>query len=190
MTKKMLTPDYIFESSWEVCNKVGGIYTVLSTRAKTLQDALTDRIIFVGPDFWQDKENPLFIEDKALFADWKKQAIADGLQVRTGRWNIPGKPLVILVDFNPFFAQKNQIYTDMWNDFQIDSLHAYGDYDEASMFSYASAKVVESFYRFNLTDYTNVVYQAHEWMTGMGALYLQKAVPEIATIFTTRWQAN
>ena len=53
------------------------------------------------------------------------------------------------------------------------------------MFSYASAKVVESFYRFNLTDYTNVVYQAHEWMTGMGALYLQKAVPEIATIFTT-----
>ena len=185
MTKKMLTPDYIFESSWEVCNKVGGNYTVLSTRAKTLQDALTDRIIFVGPDFWQDKENPLFIEDKALFADWKKQAIADGLQVRTGRWNIPGKPLVILVDFNPFFAQKNQIYTDMWNDFQIDSLHAYGDYDEASMFSYASAKVVESFYRFNLTDYTNVVYQAHEWMTGMGALYLQKAVPEIATIFTT-----
>lgn len=73
----------------------------------------------------------------------------------------------------------------MWEDFQVDSLHAYGDYDEASMFSYAAGKTVESFYRFNLTENDKVIYQAHEWMTGMGALYLQKAVPEIATIFTT-----
>ena len=105
MTKKMQTPDYIFESSWEVCNKVGGIYTVLSTRAKTLQDEFTDRIIFVGPDFWQNKENPLFIEDETLFADWKKQAAEEGLQVRTGRWNIPGQPLVLLVDFQPAMHQ-------------------------------------------------------------------------------------
>ena len=47
----MLTPDYIFEASWEVCNKVGGIYTVLSTRAKTLQEQFRDRIFFIGPDF-------------------------------------------------------------------------------------------------------------------------------------------
>lgn len=183
----MQTPDYIFESSWEVCNKVGGIYTVLSTRAKTLQDDFTDHVIFVGPDFWLDKENPLFIEDAALFPQWVEHALQyDGLRVRTGRWAIPGAPLVILVDFVPFFEQKNQIYGQMWNDFRIDSLHAYGDYDEASMFSYASARVVESFYRFNLSKKkTAVVYQAHEWMTGLGALYLQKAVPEIATIFTT-----
>ena len=158
----MQTPDYIFESSWEVCNKVGGIYTVLSTRAKTLQEAFTDKIIFVGPDFWQGKENPLFVEDETLFAEWKKQIVVEGLQVRTERWNIPGQPLVVLVDFNPFFAQKNQIYTDMWNDFQIDSLHAYGDYDEASMFSYASAKVVESFYRNKLKGYFCVVYWARK----------------------------
>jgi glycosyltransferase involved in cell wall biosynthesis len=67
----------------------------------------------------------------------------------------------------------------------VDSLHAYGDYDEASMFSYAAGKVVESFYRFCLTPNDKVVYQAHEWMTGMGALYVQKHVPEVATIFTT-----
>ena len=186
MTKKMQTPDYIFESSWEVCNKVGGIYTVLSTRAKTLQESFEDKIIFIGPDFWQDKENPLFVEDKTLFADWRNHALVqDGLRVRVGRWEIPGRPIAVLVDFIPFFEQKNQIYTDMWNDFQIDSLHAYGDYDEASMFSYASAKVVESFYHYNLSAKDAVVYQAHEWMTGLGALYLQKAVPAIATIFTT-----
>jgi hypothetical protein len=186
MKKHELVPDYIFESSWEVCNKVGGIYTVLSTRANTLQQTHKDRLFFIGPDFWKDKENPLFVEEENLCAAWKQHATTvDGLQVRVGRWNIIGNPIVILVDFYPFFTQKNEIYGKMWEDFRVDSLHAYGDYDEASMFSYAAGKVVESFYRFNLTPNDKVVYQAHEWMTGMGALYVQKHVPEIATIFTT-----
>ena len=186
MAKEFLAPDYIFESSWEVCNKVGGIYTVLSTRAKTLQDVHKDKVIFIGPDFWVGKENPLFTENENLCVAWREHAIAnDNLKVRIGRWNIPGEPIVILVDFFPFFANRDEIYGKMWNDFKVDSLHGYGDYDEASMFSYAAGKVVESFYRFNLTEKDRVVYQAHEWMTGMGALYLQKAVPQIATIFTT-----
>ena len=67
MVKDLLTPDYIFESSWEVCNKVGGIYTVLSTRANTLQEKFRDRIFFIGPDVWQGKENPLFIESDNLY---------------------------------------------------------------------------------------------------------------------------
>lgn len=186
MGKDLLTPDYIFEASWEVCNKVGGIYTVLSTRAKTLQEQFRDRIFFIGPDFWKGKENPLFTEYDNLCAAWKEYAAShDNLSVRVGRWNVPGEPIVILVDFQPFFALKNDIYTEMWNRYQVDSLHAYGDYDEASMFAFAAGKVVESFYRYNLTDTDKVVFQAHEWMTGMGALYLQAAVPEIATIFTT-----
>lgn len=186
MTRELLTPDYIFEASWEVCNKVGGIYTVLSTRANTLQNKFRDRVIFIGPDFWQGKENPLFVESDNLCAAWKKHATEkDQLAVRVGRWQIPGEPIVILVDFQPFYSQKNEIYTEMWNRYQVDSLHAYGDYDEASMFAYAAGRVVESFYRYNLTTADKVVFQAHEWMTGMGALYLKTAVPEIATIFTT-----
>ncbi len=186
MMKQLLTPDYIFESSWEVCNKVGGIYTVLSTRAKTLQNTFPERIFFIGPEFWLDKENPLFTEDTNLLKSWKEHAEKeDNLKIRIGRWNIPGKPIAILVDFQPYFAYKNDIYTQAWADFGVDSLHAYGDYDEASMFSYAAGKVVESFYRFQLNESDKVIYQAHEWMTGLGALYIQKHVPEIATIFTT-----
>lgn len=184
MNEQLLTPDYIFESSWEVCNKVGGIYTVLSTRAKTLQEAFPDRIIFIGPDF--GKETPLFIEDFNLFKAWRLHAAnEENLNIRIGRWNIPGHPIAILVDFTPFYSLKNEIYTQAWLDFSVDSLHAYGDYDEASMFSYAAGKVVESYYRFYLVMTDKVVYQAHEWMTGLGALYLQKHVPQIATIFTT-----
>ncbi|MBO6124800.1 MAG: glycogen/starch synthase [Bacteroidaceae bacterium] len=185
MADKMISPDFIFESSWEVCNKIGGIYTVLSTRAKTLQDSFKDKIVFIGPDVWMNRENPLFIEDKKLWTSWVKKATGEGLHIRVGRWNIPGQPYVILVDFTPYFEKKNEIYGHAWNDFQVDSLHAYGDYDEASMFAYAAAKVVESFYSHSLTKKKNVVYQVHEWMTCLGALYIKKYVPQIATIFTT-----
>lgn len=186
--KKLIAPDYIFESSWEVCNKVGGIYTVLSTRAKTLQCDYNNKLLFIGPDVWGDKENPLFKESDSLFREWVKFAEKEeALKVRVGRWNIPGEPVAILVDFSQYYEIKNEIYTISWNDFGVDSLHAYGDYDEASMFSYAAGKVVESFYNFYLRDIEDVrvVYQAHEWMTGLGALYIKKNVPEIATIFTT-----
>lgn len=186
ISDKLLTPDYIFESSWEVCNKVGGIYTVLSTRAKTLQEAFPDRLFFIGPDVWSGKENPLFTEDDELLKAWRTEAeTKDNLKIRVGRWNIPGNPITILVDFTPFYAVKNDIYTQAWLDFQVDSLHAYGDYDEASMFSYAAGKVVESYYRHNLTVADKVIYHANEWMTGLGALYIQKHVPHIATVFTT-----
>jgi len=178
-------PDYIFESSWEVCNKVGGIYTVLSTRAKTLQEALQDKIIFIGPDFWKEQESPYFKEDNSLFADWQGEAKEQGLKIRVGRWTIPGEPISILVDFNPFFEKKDQIYGWLWEHYGVDSLHAYGDYDEASMFSYAAALVVESFYHHYLDSSKKVIYHANEWMCGLGALYINNKLPEIGTIFTT-----
>ena len=180
-----LRPDYIFESSWEVCNKVGGIYTVLSTRAKTLQEAMRDHIIFIGPDFWKEKESPYFREEKSLFSEWQWEAKEQGLTLRVGRWTVPGEPIAILVDFLPFFEKKNEIYGWLWEHYGVDSLHAYGDYDEASMFSYAAALVTESFYRHYLDDSQRVIYHANEWMCGLGALYINNKLPQIGTVFTT-----
>ena len=182
----MLKPDYIFESSWEVCNKVGGIYTVLSTRAKTLQDVMKDQIIFIGPDFWQEQESPYFQEDKSLFAEWQWEAKENSLEVRVGRWTVPGEPIAVLVDFKPFFEKKNEIYAWLWEHYHVDSLHAYGDYDEASMFSYAAALVVENFYNhYLLNKKKRVIYHANEWMCGLGALYINNVLPQIGTVFTT-----
>ena len=187
MINKKLTPSYIFESSWEVCNKVGGIYTVLSTRAKTLQDVLQDKCFFIGPDFWLEKKNPLFKESKTLLKKWREYALEnDGVSIRIGRWNIPGEPIAILVDFQPFFSVTNDIFAWAWENYGVNSLHAYGDYNDSLVFSWAAGKVVESYCRFhNLTAKDNVVFQAHEWQTSLAALYLQKNMPEVATIFTT-----
>ena len=191
MSVKKATPDYIFEVSWEVCNKVGGIYTVLSTRAKTILAQTNAQLVFIGPDLWKETENPLFKEDKRMLAGWRKKATEEGLEIRIGRWNIPGEPMAVLVDFTPYYNIKNEIYAEAWNLFNVDSLHAYGDYDEASMFSYAAARVAESYYNNVIAkeakkgDAPKVIYQAHEWMTGLGALFLKHWIPSIATIFTT-----
>ena len=184
---ELLRPDYVFESSWEVCNKVGGIYTVLSTRAKTLQTVLMDRIIFIGPDFWKDHESPYFREEQSLLAEWQREANEQGLKVRVGRWTIPGEPIAVLVDFTPYFEKKNEIYTWLWENYQVDSLHAYGDYDEASMFSYAAGLVVESLFKWIERNQSpmKAIYHANEWMCGLGALYINKVLPQIGTIFTT-----
>ena len=190
-----LTPDWVIESSWEVCNKVGGIYTVLSTHAKTMQETVCNHLIFIGPDFWKGKDNPLFLPDASLYADWATHFAAmaasqAALTVRVGRWNIPGTPVAILVDFQPLFHLRNTLFSRAWELFGVDSLHAYGDYDEASMFSCAAALVAGDFYRYEiLRDVScskpHVVYQAHEWMTAMGMLFLGYYEPGIATVFTT-----
>jgi len=185
MKTKMMFPDYVFESSWEVCNKVGGIYTVLSTRAKTLQKLLGDKLIFIGPDCWEYQTSPYFIIDNTLFSAWREAARAEGLNLKVGRWDVPGQPIAVLIDFKPFYSIKNDIYTKCWERFKVDSLHAYGDYDEASMFSYAAAKVVESYYHFYGLEGQKVVYHGNEWMTCLGLLYVNAHLPQVATIFTT-----
>lgn len=186
MRNKAQTPDYIFSASWEVCNKVGGIYTVLSTQARTLQEKTKSTVIYIGPDLDKDGSNPLLEEDPSLFPAWQNAVWeSEGLAVRIGRWKIPGSPIVFLVDFLPYYPMKNWIYGRAWELFHVDSLHAYGDYDEASMFSYAAAMAVRSFYRFYLNEKSTVVYHAHEWMTGLGAMFLKHYIPQIATVFTT-----
>ena len=186
MKKSHLVPDVVFEISWEVCNKVGGIYTVLSTHAQVLQQCVKEKLVFIGPDLNKAEVNPLFIEDKRLWREWVVSAAKEGLSVRVGRWNIPGNPYVILIDFASFYSQKNDIYAWAWEHFGVDSLHAYGDYDEASMFSWASAVIADRFYRHFYTGKgKRVIYHAHEWMACLGALYIRSHVPEIATVFTT-----
>jgi glycosyltransferase involved in cell wall biosynthesis len=182
-----LKPEYIFETSWEVCNMVGGIYTVLSTRAATMKKTFGDKLIFIGPDVWIDKQNPYFEESLDLYSDWKEFTEKEyDLKIRVGRWDVHGKPIAVLVDFIPLMNRKYEIYGQIWEQEGVNSIAAYGDYDEASMFGYATGIIIESYYRFfNLNNTNNVVAHFNEWMTTFGAFYIKKHVPGIATLFTT-----
>ena len=186
MKSEILNPDYLFEVSWEVCNKVGGIYTVIATKALHLKSQLGRHHILIGPDAWMHRsENPDFLEDAMLYRSWKQQIASEGLRVRIGKWNIPGKPLAILVDYKHYLTESDDILSGFWTDFGVDSISGNWDYKECALFGYAAGKVIESFYRYNLSSADRVVAQFHEWQTGAGVLQLKRAQVPIATVFTT-----
>ena len=186
MENNKMTPDYLFEVSWEVCNKVGGIYTVLSTKSQTLVEKLHNNYILIGPDMLREtEEGSDFIEDPFLYAKWREETRKQGFNIRVGHWNVTGKPVAVLVNFSQYFEQKDRILTDFWMRYKLDSISGGWDYVEPLLFGYAAAQVIESFYNFYNTSSDRIVAQFHEWMTGSGLLYLKMKTPQIATSFTT-----
>ena len=179
--------DLLFETSWEVCNKVGGIYAVLSTKARTLGEQFGDKLIFIGPDLWnEDNPSPYFKERKTLLKQaQQKLQLPWGISIRVGRWDIPGAPQVVLVNWGETARHLSEIYGEMWRDYGVDSLHSYGDYEESCAFAVASAIVIQALTQHLKANPSRVVAHFDEWTTGMGLLYLKNREPRISTIFTT-----
>lgn len=179
--------DLLFEASWEVCNKIGGIYTVLSTKANVLEQSLGNSLIFVGPDVWSSENpSPVFKEDNTLLKNASsKIELPFGITIRTGRWLIPGNPIAVLLKFNDVYNHLDPIFAEMWDKYRVDSLHGYGDYNEGCAFGIASAIVIEQLRKHLAPKKKRVVAHFNEWTTAMGLLYLQTIAPNIATVFTT-----
>jgi len=181
-----LMPDYLFEVSWEVCNKVGGIYTVIASKAPGITKLMKNNYLLIGPDVWKETPvNPDFIEDKYLYKSWREDSEMKGLKFKIGNWNIAGKPVVILVDFTQYFAQKDEILSRLWEKYQVDSFTGQWDYFEPALFGIAASRVIQSFYEYHVIASDHIVAQFHEWMTGAGILSLKGRVPQVATVFTT-----
>lgn len=179
--------DLLFETSWEVCNKVGGIYAVLSTKARTLGEQFGDKLIFIGPDLWnEDNPSPYFKERKTLLKQaQQKLQLPWGISIRVGRWDIPGAPQVVLVNPGETARHLSEIYGEMWRDYGVDSLHSYGDYEESCAFAVASAIAIQALTQHLKANPSRVVAHFDEWTTGMGLLYIKNREPRISTIFTT-----
>lgn len=185
-TANDIVPSYLFEVTWEVCNKIGGIHTVVSTKALQLSELLPERHICIGPDVFKDTGGTSeFIEDMELFKGWRERLYHEGLRLRVGRWNIPGYPIVFLVDTSSYVAKKDELFKWYWEQFNLDSLTGQWDYIEPAIFGFTVGRVIESFYHYTLTGDTKVVAHFHEWMTGTGLLYLKAQLPQVSTIFTT-----
>lgn len=177
----------LFEASWEVCNKIGGIYTVLSTKANVLEQSLGDSLVFIGPDVWSaEKPCPVFVEDPKLLGNASSRLqLPMGITVRTGRWSVPGNPIALLVKFDGVYPHLNPVFGEMWNRYHVDSLHGYGDYNEGCAFGIASAVVIDALVKLMKAGNKDVVAHFDEWTSAMGLLYLQTIAPRIATVFTT-----
>lgn len=191
MNKSKNEPSFIFETSWEVCNKVGGIYTVLSTRAKTMLDEHGDNVLFVGP-YIPNKTYDDFIpnneKDDTDIAIWAKDASEDlQMNIKVGRWRVPGQPMVALIDYKPLFDQKDALYFEAWKNYGIDGTVGYGDYDDSCLFSAAAAMLMNHAYckLLSLEQQEHCVAIFNEWMTGFGLLWLKWHQEAISSIFIT-----
>lgn len=182
---KKLKPDYLFEVSWEVCNKVGGIHTVLTSKASLLIPELETGYIFIGPDVMREDQNLEFTETPHLMKSWRNYAASENLGVKVGHWNIEGSPTVFLVDYSKFFSQKDEIFAKMWEWSRVDSMSGRWDYVEAALFGYAAARVIESYSNFHIAPQGKIIAHFHEWMTGSGVIYLKNNAPRIGCVFTT-----
>ncbi|MEE1148490.1 MAG: glycogen/starch synthase, partial [Alistipes sp.] len=185
MSNLNLTLDYLFEVSWEVCNKVGGIHTVIASKAPFVKQLLGDKYITIGPDFSFDAVSPEFKEDTTLLAAWREALYTKGVRVRIGRWNIEGSPIAVLIDFKSFIREKDEILAQLWQSYNVDSLEGQWDYIEPVLFGHAAGVVIASFAEQFATENQKVVAHFHEWMASAGALYLRDKAPYVATVFST-----
>lgn len=185
MSNTKLTPDFLFEVSWEVCNKVGGIHTVISTKAQTVTRKFGDHYILIGPDVSHEGKNPEFDEDPDLLKVWRQSVYGEGIRIRVGRWKIKGNPVAILVDFTSLFPRKDEILKKLWEDYHVDSISGQWDYIEPVLFGYAAGQVIASYVDNFCTATEKVAAHFHEWMTAAGGLYLRRNAPYVATLFTT-----
>ncbi|MFO8016315.1 MAG: glycosyltransferase [Candidatus Woesearchaeota archaeon] len=187
---KQTKADYLFEASWEVCNKVGGIYTVITSKAALLKEKYSNYFL-IGP-YIEEKAREVFMEKKPP-AEFRKvfSALAkEGIKCHYGIWQIKGEPNVILIEFSGFAAKKDELKSDYWDDYKIDSINAGWDFEEPMIWSTAAGKLVEEFCsRNNKDNKKKVVAHAHEWMTGFMLLHLKKMRKEkgikTGNVFTT-----
>jgi len=177
--------DYMFEVSFEICNKVGGIYTVITSKAEQMQLHYKNYYV-IGPyyeqhakmEFTEEKPSDIF---KLAFDELQKENI----RCHYGTWDdVKGKPKVILIEFLGIVDQKNYLKGMFWNDYQIDSLRGNWDFEEPMLWSYCVGKLIHKLYDTSLHG-KKIVAQFHEWLSAFGLLYLKKNCKVVGTVFTT-----
>jgi glycogen synthase len=176
---------YLFEASWEVCNKVGGIYTVLESKSQIIKNQYGDNYFLLGPYLEGISENQF--HEKSLPKNLEKVAqnlLLKGIKIHFGTWLIESEPQVILVEFNSSLNGVSKIKSSLWDWYAIDSLYSSYDFDEPIAWSWAVGKVVEEIKNIALPK-EQVILQCHEWMAGGAILYIKKTNAKVATIFTT-----
>ncbi|HOX29640.1 MAG TPA: glycogen/starch synthase [Candidatus Paceibacterota bacterium] len=176
--------DLAFEISWEVCNKVGGINTVLATKAVQMQKYYGPGYYLVGP--YLDSSAKNFFEERKPERELQEifdSLAAEGINCHFGRWIIDGEPKVILVDFSALWKDINQFKWQLWDAYQIDSLNSIREFDEPVVWGFAVAKLLEKLSQ--AYEKEKIVAHFHEWLAGAALLFAKKFGVKTATVFTT-----
>ena len=180
----------LFEISWEVCNKVGGIHTVLGSKIKHAKEYANQYIVF-GP-----YKNTEEFESKELPEEWdhlNSELQEMGITLHYGLWKTHNcEAECILVELAGYESHADEIKTKLWEHYEIDSLGTeWFDFGEVMVWSWACGVVCLKLSQ--LWHQNNTIVHAHEWISSGAIFYfdiLKKEdsnplIQNIRTIFTT-----
>jgi phosphorylase/glycogen(starch) synthase len=176
-----------FEISWEVCNMVGGIHTVLASRVEEVQKRHgEDGYIAIGPDIPRTEGVAAEFRPDLWNPELAESLKDHEVSVMMGRWLVPGEPRCLLINYSRLYQRKDQILGKYWEKFGLDSLFGGWDYFDPVLFAHGAGMIIEHIRdRYLLPGRQKAIVQSHEWMSAAALLHLQGAAPEIGTIFTT-----
>ncbi|KAF9185755.1 glycogen synthase isoform 1 [Haplosporangium sp. Z 767] len=175
----------LFEIAWEVANKVGGIYTVLKSKAPVTSHEYGDRYTMIGPLSY--KTAPLEVEtlepdtpELRLTMESMKER---GVKFLYGRWLIEGGPKVLLFDTGSVYHKLDEWKGDLWNVAGIPSPPNDHETNEAILFGYLVAWFLGEFVAHERK--AAIIAHFHEWLAGVGIALCRKRHIDVTTIFTT-----
>jgi glycogen phosphorylase/synthase len=176
-----------FEISWEVCNMVGGIHTVLASRVADVQERHgEDGYITIGPDIPRTEGVAAEFRPDLWNPELAESLKDHEVSARMGRWLVPGEPRCLLINYSRLYQRKDEILGRYWEKYGLDSLFGAWDYYDPMLFAHGAGMIIEHIRdRYLLPGRQNAIVQAHEWMSAGAILHLQSAAPEIGTVFTT-----
>lgn len=171
------------EVAWEVCHQVGGIYTVLRSKAPVVEDRWGDRYAMIGPydagaAAAEFEETP----PEGPFRRAVDRLRGQGLVVHFGRWLVTGRPQVVLLDLDSVRQRLGQVKYYMWLHHRIPSPADDWLIHDVLLFGY----MVEEFLRAVVdTSHQPVIAHFHEWMAGTAIPELRRNNLPVSIVFTT-----
>ncbi|CAG8494010.1 5030_t:CDS:2 [Ambispora gerdemannii] len=175
----------LFEIAWEVANKVGGIYTVIKTKAPVTCQEYGDRFTLIGPLSYKtaaaevEPEEPTTPHVREVLQCMASQ----GVRYMYGRWLIEGAPRVILFDTQSVIDRMDEWKGDLWNVANIPSPPNDTETNEAILFGYLIAWFLGEFTQRERDK--AIIAHFHEWLSGVAIPLIRKRHIDVTTIFTT-----
>ncbi|MFY0674105.1 MAG: glycosyltransferase [Bacteroidia bacterium] len=182
-----LNNSLLAEVSWEVCNQLGGIYTVIRSKLPEIVKRTKGNYLLVGP--YVDRNIIAEIEPITDENDAVGKAVAKlklmGYEVIYGHWLVSGSPRVVLINPDFAFNRIENIEQQIFNHFHID----FSDADDLVKSSIMFGDVVKIFFKLLNTECQNeninLIGHFHEWMSAVPLLQLKIENVEIKSVFTT-----
>ena len=178
----------LLEVAWEVCNQVGGIYTVIRSKVPAMVEKWDDNYVALGPYFPQRAAaefEPITESDETEIGQTVRKMRQMGFSIEYGYWLVTGRPRVVLFDINSMSVdQLNYVKGQLWVNHQLSTLNV----EDLVNQTIAFGEMVRVFLTLLAEDHArrvDFVAHFHEWMASSGLPDLRRDNVKIATVFTT-----